>query len=468
MKSNKLLKVLICLLCLILTACGAGVGGGGGGGGGGFGDGTADNARVSLHTDGTQGDDNSHSSSISSDGRYVAFASDAENLVAGDTNNFTDIFLRDRDTDDDGIFDETGEVSTIRVSIKSDGSQATGGSSTSPAISSDGRYVAFASDATNLLTGPDSNISTDIFVHDLNTSTTIRVSVQSDGTQATGDSTSPAISSDGRYVAFASDSVDLIGSDSNGNKDIFVHDRDTDDDGIFDETGNVSTVRASVKTGGDQVFLGDSDTPSISTDGVVAFASDAFDLVVKISNTSREIYVHDLSAGETTRISENILNQDSLDDSFAPSISADGRYVTFESDTGNLVADDSQLFRDIFLHDRDTGTTTRVSVDSTGFDADSNSYAPAISSDGRNVVFESDATDIVTGDTNNMRDIFIRDLDTGITTRMSLDLNSSNSDNHSFAPSVSSDGSYVAFESIARDIVSGDNNNYRDIFVNTD
>ena len=269
-------------------------------------------------------------------------------------------------------------------------------------------------------------------------------------------------------IIVASEAKNLVDDDTNDRRDIFIYDCDTG-----------TTTRVSVQTGGAEVYRGDSHTPSINSAGIVAFASHAYDLAGG-SNASREIFVHDLNTVTTTRITKTTFGLDPTDDSFSPSISVDGRYIAFESDAVNLVVNDSNVYRDIFLHDRDfdengtfdeTGVndtnTTRISVNTSSNDADSNSFTPAISTDGTKVVFASDATDIITGDTNSKRDIFIHDLDTGITIRMSVDRNGSNSDNHSFAPSVNSDGSYVAFESIARDIVSGDTNNYRDIFVNT-
>jgi len=168
--------------------------------------------RVSVASDGTQASSGSSRPSISADGRYVAFASDASNLVSGDTNGQKDIFVFDR---------HTGQ--TTRVSMASDGTQANSISDW-PSISADGRYVAFSSFASNLVLG-DTNGRGDIFVHDRLTGETTRVSVASDGTQANGTSSWPSISADGRYVAFGSDATSFGNTDFR--TDIFVHDRQT-------------------------------------------------------------------------------------------------------------------------------------------------------------------------------------------------------------------------------------------------
>ncbi len=160
--------------------------------------------RVSVATGGAQATDTSFTGAISADGRFVAFFSDATNLVSGDTNSTYDVFVHDR---------QTG--ATERVSVATDGTEADGVSET-PAISADGRFVAFRSGATNLVSG-DTNASADIFVHDRQTGTTERVSVATNGDQATGGgSSNPAISADGRFVAFWSTANNLVSSDTNG------------------------------------------------------------------------------------------------------------------------------------------------------------------------------------------------------------------------------------------------------------
>jgi len=265
--------------------------------------------RVSVQSDGTEATDGtSRNPSLSSDGRCVAFESYATDLVPGDTNGQRDVFVHDRDADGNGIFDEAGpgKTRTTRVSVKSDGSQATGGPSDDPSISSDGRYVAFHSEATNLVAG-DTNSKPDVFVHDRDADgngifdeagpgkiRTTRVSVRSNGTQVSGNCKEPSISADGRYVAFHSDVTDLVPGDTNTTWDVFVHDRDPDGDGIFDEAGAIRTTRVSVQSDGTQGTGGDSESASISPDGrYVAFHSWSTDLVPGDTNSQRDIFVHD-------------------------------------------------------------------------------------------------------------------------------------------------------------------------------
>ena len=239
--------------------------------------------RVSVSSDGGQANRHSYLPSISDDGRYVAFYSEATNLVSGDTNGAADVFVHDR---------ETGQ--TRRVSVSSEGVQGNFDSK-NPSISADGRFVAFTSDASNLVSG-DTNGTYDIFVHDRFSGETTRVSVASDGTEANGKnfgSHYPYLTADGRYVTFGSFASNLVAGDTNGFVDIFVHDR---------ETGE--TTRVSVSSTGVQ---GNSDSyspSSISDDGrYVAFYSDASNLVVDDTNGCRDIFVHDRQSGQTERVS---------------------------------------------------------------------------------------------------------------------------------------------------------------------
>ena len=345
--------------------------------------------RVSVASDGTQSNHDSYNPSISADGRFVAFESEATNLVSGDTNNFQDIFVHDR---------QTGQ--TTRVSVASDGTQANG-HSYAPSISADGRYVAFASLASNLVSG-DTNGAWDVFVHDRQTGETTRVSVASDGTQAIGFffGSSPSISADGRYVAFDSWATNLVSGDTNDKPDVFVHDR---------QTGQ--TTRVSVSSDGTQANNG-AIYPSISADGrYVAFESNSTNLVSGDTNSVTDIFVHDRQTGQTTRVS---VSSDGTQANGGPgwsgnpsSISADGRYVAFHSYADNLVSGDTNSATDIFVHDRQTGVTTRVSIASDGTQANGFSASPSISADGRYVAFMSGATNLVSGDTNNDWDVFV-------------------------------------------------------------
>ncbi|MCK4314403.1 MAG: PD40 domain-containing protein [Anaerolineae bacterium] len=400
--------------------------------------------RASIASDGSEGNSNSHYPDFSGDGRYVAFESRASNLVAGDTNGVADIFVHDR---------LTGEA--IRVSVASDGSEGNAGSSW-PRLSSDGRYIAFHSSASNLVEG-DTNGQADTFVHDRLTGETTRVSVASDGSEGSGSYDLHDISGDGRYVAFPSSASDLVAGDANGVRDIFVHDR------LTGETTRVSVASDGSEANGTSVHA------PITSDGrYIAFQSGASNLVAGDTNGVADIFVHDRLTGETTRVSVASDGSEGDLGSYDPRISSDGRYVAFDSWASNLVDDDINGAGDVFVHDRLTGETTRVGATSDGSERPAGSYAPAISSDGRYVAFQSDAPNLVAGDTNGVADIFVHDRLTGETIRVSVASDGSEGNDSSsswFAPTISSDGRYVAFESRASNLVAGDTNGTTDIFV---
>ena len=338
---------------------------------------TGDIVCVSVDSAGNEGNGWSGYPSISADGRYVAFESSATDLVGGDTNGYRDIFVHDRDADGDCTFDEPGQINTVRVSVTSGGAQAANGNSEYAAISADGRHVAFYSAATDLVTG-DANGYTDIFVHDRDTDrdgifdeagqvSTVRVSVSSGGAEAGAGSSAPAISGDGRYVAFESSATNLVGGDTNGYQDVFIHDRDTDGDFIFDEQwAAVSTTRVSVSssnTEGD----GHSEAPSVSFNGrYVAFVSWAYDLDSVCNYASRHVFVRDRMTGQTTCVSLASDGTQAYGDCWNPSISADGRYVAFGSDAENLVSGDNNTVRDVFIRDRGSGGSVAVAIPASG------------------------------------------------------------------------------------------------------
>jgi len=299
---------------------------------------------------------------------------------------------------------------TERISWGSDETQPDSGSYSS--VSADGRYVAFYTTASNLVPG-DTNGTFDVFVRDRLTGTVDRVSIASDGTQGNGDSVWPAISADGRYVAFHSHASNLVPGDTNQTWDVFVHDRVTG-----------ATERVSVASGGVEVF-GISLSPAISADGrYVAFHSGAPNLVPDDPiEGSYDVLVHDRVTGTTERISVGIGGVPPDADSYHPAISSDGRYVAFYSFASNLVAGadaNGANTSDVYVRDRMTGTTERVSVASDGTQGNKESLWPSISADGRYVVFYSNASNLVPWDTNGSYDVFLRDLVTGTTERTSV------------------------------------------------
>jgi Tol biopolymer transport system component len=403
---------------------------------------------VSKDSDGNESDGFSVELSVSGDGRFVAFVSSATNLVPDDTNEVRDVFLHDRETSE-----------TTRLSVDSEGKEADN-TSRGPSISADGRYVAFASTATNLV-HDDTNGVSDVFVYDRKMGETSRVSVDSEGNEADSHSLQytgrPSISGDGRFVAFHSWATNLVPNDTNGVEDVFVHDRET---GVTTRVSVDSFGDEANLPGCDYDVYGYvnfSTMPSISADGrYVAFVSCAADLVTDDTNDDEDIFVHDRETGKTTRVSvDSEGNEVNGYDSY-PSISGDGRNVAFISSSSNYVPDDTNRTSDVFVHDRETGKTTRVSVDSGGNEANSHSEWPSISADGRFVAFLSNATNLIPNDTNEESDIFLHDRESGETIRVSVGTNHQQANDLSWRSDISSDGRYIAFSSSATNLVPGD------------
>lgn len=403
-----------------------------------------DTIRVSVDSNGLQANGPSDLTATSSDGRHVAFVSLANNLDGIDSNLCHDVFVHDR---------QTGRTS--RVSLRTGGEQGNRQSGLwGIAISGDGHCVAFASEASNLVAG-DNNTLSDVFVHDRATGDTTRVSVDSAGGQANSHCSHPSISADGRFVAFYSGADNLVPGDTNSTFDVFVHDR------VTGETSRVSLSSAGVQGNLYSMF------PSISADGnVVAFYSDATNLVPADTNTAGDIFIHDRSTGLTTRVSVDSAGAQANWYSFEPpALSADGIYVAFFSLASNLVAGDTNNVRDVFVHDRLSGATRRVSVSSSGEQADKASWYPTISGNGRYVAFQSDATNLVLNDGNSKSDAFVHDMRTGQTRRVSVDTAGLQGDGGSLAPWISADGRAVAFSSLAANLVANDTNAQSDVFV---
>jgi Tol biopolymer transport system component len=370
----------------------------------------------------------------------VAFESTSADLVPGDTNGATDVFVKDL---------STGAIR--RVSTSSSG-QESNGESYSPSISADGRYVAFESFASNLVPN-DTNGATDIFVKDMLTGALIRVSIAASGAEANGESYCSSISADGRYVAFESFASNLVPDDTNSATDVFVADLGT---GVL--------RRASVSASGAQSDE-DSYRAHLSSDGSsVAFESRADNLVPGDTNGAMDIFVKSLATGAIQRVSVSSSGQQSDGESHSPTLSADGRYVAFESFGTNLVPGDTNGVTDIFVCDRSTGTLTRVSTTQAGDEPNLDCYAPSLSADGRLVAFESTASNLFPGDTNSVSDAIVKDLSTGLMQCVSLSSVGGPANGDCFLPVLSADGCYVAFESAATNLVPGDLNGHQDVF----
>ncbi|WP_244885668.1 TolB family protein [Amycolatopsis vancoresmycina] len=346
--------------------------------------------------------------------------------------------------DDVFVRDRVAGVTT-RVSVDRNGAEGNG-ASWAPAISADGRYVAFVSDSTNLVPG-DTNGFRDVFVHDRLIGWTSRVSGGLLGAPGNDDSLHPAISADGRFIAYDSYAGNLVAGDTNRVRDVFEYDQQTD-----------RTIRVSVDSSGLEV-RGASQLPSISADGrYVTFESDATTLASSDTNQSTDVFVHDKLTGLTDRVSVNAHGDQGQGASNFATMSADGRYVAYQSAAGNLLPGDTNGHVDNFLVDRQTAAVTRLNVLYTGAqDADGTTpgVRPSISADGRYTAFDSFAWRLVPFDRNSVWDVFVRDRDTAATTRASVAGNGTEGNGNSATPSISADGKHVAFQSVATNFATG-------------
>jgi uncharacterized repeat protein (TIGR01451 family) len=398
--------------------------------------------RVSVTPAGTTSNNWSYWPSLSDDGRYVAFGSEATNLVAGDTNGDLDAFVRD-----------LAGATTTRVSVSTLGTPSDS-DITMPFLSADGRYVGFGSEAWSL-DASDLNDFTDVFVYDTQTAT-MQAGVRMDyGTQAAGKSSQARIVSapGARFVAFTSRGANLAPGDITPLNDAFVRNLDTG-----------ATERISVASDGGQANS-DGYWPQISSDGrYAAFYSYATNIAGGDS-FALDVFARDRQAATTELVSRSSSGQAGNNQSSGFALSGNGRYVAFHSTATNLVVGDNNGQRDIFLRDRDTNTTTRVSVSSSGQEANGASLAIAISNDGNLIAFASDATNLAAGDTNAASDVYLRDVAAGTTVRISNTAGGAPGNGTSTDPAMSPDGRYVAFMSAASNLVAGDTNSVRDIFV---
>ena len=413
-------------------------------------DSVARTVRVDVSSAGVQAARSSSQAVLSASGRYVAFVSGAANLVSHDRNRLSDVFVRDLRTS-----------STSRVSISSRGVEGNAASG-KPSISADGRIVAFPSAATNLVLG-DRNGLQDIFVRDRATGKTERVSIGTNG-EANGASLASLVSADGKVVAYSSDASNLVPGDRNGALDVFLT-----------RTVDRRTTRVSVGEIGESWDR--SEASSIDADGrVVAFRSYAPNLVLDDWNGLADVFVHNRGSAWTERVNLSTVGAEADGATFRGMLSGNGRYVGFRSRADNLVPGDTNEALDVFVRDRVTGMTRRVSVASDGTEADASGFdhgsraslfmsRPFLSENGRYAAFTSRAPNLVEGDHNEKADVFVHDLWTGRTIRVSLTADRTEADGDSFVAGISADGRVVAFTSLADNLVRGDTNGRRDIFV---
>ncbi len=407
---------------------------------------------ASVSTGGVQGDADTQFTSISADGRYVAWHSPGRFYHPDDTDSISDVFVRDMTTGDTILASRATGLAGAK----------TNGGSTFPSLSADGRYVAFQTGATNL-DPADSDFSLDIYVRDLQTGVNVLCSRATGAAGAKGNASSfsPSLSGDGRYVAYQTAATNLDPDDADPAPDIYIRDLSTD-----------TTYLVSRDTAGAKA-VGFNQDPHLSSDGtVICFTTDAVGLDAADTNGYPDVYARDWSAGSpaTRLVSRETGAAGPVGDSpsSTPAISADGRYVAFVSLAQNLAALDNNGASDVFVRDLLLDVTVRATVDSFGNEsAGGGGVSISISGDGRFVVFSSGATNLVEDDTNKAVDVFIRDLVAGTTRRISVATYGAetNGSGSSDRPSLSRDGRYVVFSSFDNSLVETDTNGKADAFL---
>lgn len=415
---------------------------------------------ISINASGDDsGNGRSTRAQVSADGRYVLFLSDADDLVANDSNTVDDVFLHDR---------QIG--STILVSANAAGSDSGNGASNPHGMTPDGRLVVFSSAADDL--GPnDTNGVDDVYLRDVEAGTTMLISVNAAGDDAGGGGTfsgarHQSISDDGRFVAFSSDATDLDASitDSNGLSDGFLRD-----------VAAMTTTLISTNASGDDSANGSTSDIRISADGsTIAIATQATNVLnVTDNNAGLDIYVVDRQSGTKSLVTVNDLDTGTGDDGARndPRLSADGRFIAWESRASDLIAGaDSNAMFDVFLRDLDAGSTVLASANGNGTNSGNDASEDAqISDDGRFVYFESRATDLTTiSDSNGEKDTFVFDSLSGEVVLVSSNAAGNQTGNgFSYDPVVSPGGRFVQMDSGASDLDPSvaDTNGITDVYV---
>lgn len=415
--------------------------------------------RVSIGAAGEQAEGNSSQAAVSDDGTVVVFRSTATNIATkvndvGSTFGYPNIFIRDLWA---GTLEQAS--GTVQVS-ETDTTTYTVQSNWYPSVSDDGQIVLMQSKL-------NSSVSVPTLYKRSTGSTGIAIQLLM-GTNATyyglGGRLEPVISGNGQFLALYSITTMLrsyppgsepIDDDRNNSLDVFVWDR------LANPV--IPMERVSRDASGVE-GRADSLSPSLSDNGrYVAFYSYADNLVPNDNNGLEDVFVKDRQTGGIVMASVANDGTPGNGPSYKPIMSGNGGFVVYRSKASNLVANDTNKHWDIFVHDLTLGTTERVSVSSSGTEANHDSLEAGISDDGRFVVFRSNASNLVPGDTNQRFDIFVHDRQTGQTERVSLPP-SGEANNNSYSPVISGDGNWIVFESDATNLVADDTNNSRDIF----
>lgn len=370
---------------------------------------------VPRGTNGTTPNHALHSPVLSADGRYIAFESDATNLLDQPTPRISGIFWHDRETGD-----------TRWLTSGYDG-HAPNGRSVRPDMDASGRFVVFESQASNLVPG-DTNDLSDVFLYDLDTSTLERISQAPDGSPANGASSDPVISADGRYVAYVTEAGNIVEHMRWAWSSIAVYDRSTGE-----------TVLASTGAGGYQ-GMSQTSRPSISGNGqYVAFVSFDSSLVRGDFNTLNDVFLHDMHTGETRLVSADSAGEFvhyGLAGAAAPVISDDGQYLVYHTDAPGDIATVPFGEQVMMLYDVQQGTLTPIGT---------HGYAPAISGDGQIVVFRANAQHITPDSTTTASNIYRYDRLTGETTLVSATPDGTPARGASDAATIAASGQTIAF-----------------------
>jgi len=415
--------------------------------------------RVSVSTDNKQALDADTENflarpDISDNGRFVVFESLASTLVADDTNVKNDVFLRDRELQ-----------TTVKISEGFNG-EGTNGNSFAPRLTGDGRYIVFASDASNLAENDNNNVR-DIFVYDTTNKQTEMISIAENGDYFDGMSMLPDISADGRYVVFQSLARNWGEDDTNNTWDALLHDRETK-----------KTITTNVSSEGIESHSGGG-IPSISADGLfVCFGSSASNLVSGDTNREYDIFLYDVLNKQTLRVnvasdgtqSSGFIDSDGLKakgDGRLCSLSGDGRYIAFQSQANNLVPNDLNENNDVFVHDRILQITERVSLTSTGEEGDGHSGISSISSNGRYIAFQSNSSNF-SDNSKQDHNQFIKDRELGTIKLATYATDGTTRVSSGFIymqSTISGDGQHLVFRSGEGNLVQDDNNANWDTFV---